>query len=127
MAYIERNPVRAGMAEQAEEYPWSSARDHVTNRDDDGWLDLGHWREQYTAVRWREALRDGIEEEALRERLRSATRTGRPMGSENFVEDLERTLNRHLRAREPGRPKKTSDSILCPRFPPRFPPLEIGD
>jgi putative transposase len=123
MAYIERNPVRAGMAGQAEEYPWSSARDHVTGQDDDGWLELRQWREQYTAVRWREALRDGIEEEALRERLRVATRTGRPFGSENFVEDLERALNRSLRAREPGRPKKTSDSIRDPGFPPG----EIGD
>jgi putative transposase len=33
MAYSERNPVRAGL-ELAEDYPWSSAMAHVTNRDD---------------------------------------------------------------------------------------------
>ncbi len=122
MAYIERNPVRAGMVEFAEEYPWSSARVHVTGRDEDGWLDMRQWREEYTAVRWRQVLRDGIEEEAFRERLRVATRTGRPLGSDHFVEDMERALNRPLRPREPGRPKKTGDSIRDPGFP----LLEIG-
>jgi putative transposase len=123
MAYIERNPVRAGMVASAEEYRWSSARAHVTGRDEDGWLDMRHWREEYTSVRWVEVLRDGIEEEAFRERLRVSTRTGRPMGSDNFVDDIERAVNRTLRPREPGRPKKTGDSIRDPGFP----LLEIGD
>src|SRR5438477_1231856 len=33
MAYIELNPVRAGVVESAEHYRWSSARAHVTGRD----------------------------------------------------------------------------------------------
>jgi putative transposase len=105
-AYIERNPVRAGMVVLAEDYPWSSARAHIADRDEDQWLVMRQWREEYTAVRWREVLRDGIEEEALQERLRSATATGRPFGSEEFRENLERTSGRQLAPRRVGRPKK---------------------
>ncbi len=32
--YIEKNPVKAGMLEKAEEYPWSAARAHLLSRDD---------------------------------------------------------------------------------------------
>jgi putative transposase len=32
--YIERNPVRAGMVEQAWDYPWSSARAYLTDQSD---------------------------------------------------------------------------------------------
>jgi putative transposase len=105
-AYIERNPVRAGMVETAEEYPWSSARAHIADRDDREWLDMQAWRENYTPIRWREALRFGIEEEAFRARIRSATATGRPLGSEEFRENLERAAGRPLGPRKPGRPRK---------------------
>ena len=80
MAYIERNPVRAGMVVRAEDYAWSSAAAHVGGRDGIGLLEMADWREHYTAARWSEALRLGIDEEALRERIRDATRTGRPFG-----------------------------------------------
>jgi putative transposase len=105
-AYIERSPVRAGMVESAEEYAWSSARAHIAGGDEDGWLVMRPWREEYTTVRWHQVLRDGIEEEALQERLRSATATGRPFGSEEFRESLERTSGRQLAPRKPGLPRK---------------------
>jgi hypothetical protein len=67
---------------------------------------LKHWRDCYTAARWREALRLGVDDEILRERLRSATRTGRPFGSEEFLEEIERNTSRSLHARKVGRPRK---------------------
>ena len=33
-AYVELNPVRAKLASKAEEWPWSSARAHLSGRDD---------------------------------------------------------------------------------------------
>ena len=72
MSYIERNPVRAGLVEFAEDYVWSSARSHVIGRDQEGFLDMSSWSASYTADRWRDTLQLGIEEEALRERLRLA-------------------------------------------------------
>jgi len=105
MAYIERNPLRAGLVERAEDFQWSSATTHVRNRDD-GWMDMSAWRLEYSASRWREVLELGVDDEALRERLREATRAGRPFGPGNFVEQIERSSNRILQARPPGRPKK---------------------
>ncbi len=107
MAYIERNPVRAGFVERAEDYPWSSALAHASGGDESGFLDYGGWPEGYTRDRWREILRSGVEEEALRERIRLATLTGRPFGSAEFTEELELAAHRRLRPRRAGRPKKS--------------------
>ena len=57
MAYTERNPVRSGMVEAADEY--------LQERDEAGILDLGAWKQQYDAARWREVLQGGVDEEAL--------------------------------------------------------------
>jgi putative transposase len=118
MAYIERNPVRAGLVESAADFPWSSARAHIANHDDHGFLEMSAWRKQYDASRWREALQIGLEEEALRERLRAATLTGRPFGSAEFIERLEGAANRTLRPRRPGRPPKNAGTVhSIPNFP----------
>jgi putative transposase len=106
VAYIERNPVRAGMVGAAQDYQWSSARAHVLRWDDGGWLDMSDWRQSYTGRRWEEALRSTVNEEALGERIRVATQTGRPLGSAEFVDRLERASNRQLRPRPVGRPRK---------------------
>jgi putative transposase len=103
MAYIERNPVRAGLVQFAEDYAWSSAQAHVMSRDQEDFVDLTPWPEGYSAERWRHTLRLGVEEEALQERLRLATLTGRPFGSDQFIQDLELTSNRRLRLQRPGR------------------------
>jgi putative transposase len=107
MAYIERNPVRAGLVERAEDYPWSSALAHVGGREDGGLLHVAPWGEDYTEERWREKLRIGVDDEALRERIRLAPMTGRPFGSEEFIEKLELAAHRRLRPRRAGRPKKS--------------------
>ncbi len=45
LCYVDLNPVRAGLVEQAPDYAWSSARAHLTGRDPAGLLDLDLWRE----------------------------------------------------------------------------------
>ena len=62
--------------------------------------------EGYTKQRWRETLRIGVEDEALGERIRRATMTGRPFGSAEFTEELELAAHRRLRPRRAGRQKK---------------------
>jgi len=103
MAYIERNPVRAGLVQFAEDYVWSSARTHVLGGPEEDLVDLSPWRASYTAERWRDTLRLGVEEELLQERLRLATLTGRPFGSDQFIQNLELTSNRRLRPQPSGR------------------------
>jgi hypothetical protein len=63
---------------------------------------MGPWRSSYDTERWRDTLRLGAEEEALRERLRLATMTGRPFGSDQFIEQLELDQNRRLKPRRKG-------------------------
>ena len=114
LAYIERNPVRAGKVGEAGEWRWSSARAHLGDADAERWLDLNPWREQYSLQQWREVLQTTIAEQAEAERIREATRTGRPLGDEGFVLEMERRLQRRLTAGKPGRPPRGS---LADRVP----------
>jgi putative transposase len=103
--YIEQNPVRAGMVEKAEDYPYSSARAHVKGSDD---AVLGE--ELFTKDSCEDyvlLLRSDMPEKEI-ERLRYATKTGRPFGNEEFVVEMENKLERKLLQRPKGRPKKAS-------------------
>ncbi len=101
--YVERNPVRAGLVSEARDYPWSSARAHLRGRDD----------VLVTAAPllarvgdWSAFLGAGAASEAG-EQLRNHERTGRPLGSADFIDQLERLLNRVLRRRKPGPPRRS--------------------
>jgi len=110
LAYVEKNPVRAGMVATPAQWSWSSARAHLGDRDAGSWLDLTRWRKIYTPKQWREVLRTTVADEAHADRIREASRTGRPLGRANFIRELERLLKRRLRSRKPGRPAHTSHS-----------------
>ena len=48
------------------------------------WLDMTMWRDNYDEQRWREVLAATVQEEALGERLKEATRKGLPWGSKEL-------------------------------------------
>jgi len=107
--YIERNPLKAGLAANAEEYLWSSARAHLTEATD-ALLSDSSWLDPSERAAYAEYVQAG--DDSADEAIRKATRTGRPFGSETFVEALEVRLNQSLRPKKPGRPlKKTGE---CP-------------
>ena len=107
--YIERNPLKAGLAESAESYRWSSAKANITGTSDPV-LSANAWLAPQDQNSYAEFVRD--EDEETDEAIRKATRTGRPFGSESFMEILEFRLNQSLRPRKPGRPRlKTGE---CP-------------
>jgi putative transposase len=108
LAYVERNPVRAGMVAEAGEWRWSSARAHLGEVDAGWWLDLSGWRMDYSPEQWKEVLRTTVAQEAEAERIREATRTGRPLGEDGFVRKLEWRLQRRLTAGTPGRPPRSA-------------------
>jgi putative transposase len=110
MAYVERNPVRAGMIRNAWDYPWSSARVHTGLADDCGRIDLSLWSSYYTPERWMDVLRLGIREEAWQARFREATRRGLPLGSEEYVKALAERYGRDLSMRQVGRPRILENS-----------------
>ena len=105
LAYVDLNPVRAGMVGDALAYPWSSARAHVEGRDESGLLDMDLWREVRGHERWAEMLGRPLPEEACRA-VREATFSGLPLGNEGFVSRLERQFGRRLRPGKPGRKPK---------------------
>jgi putative transposase len=100
--YVELNPVRAGLTPDAAEWPWSSARSHLSGRDDR----LVRAAPLLAMVAdWRGFLNSAIREEDLRD-IREHVRTGCPLGSATFVERLEGVIGRILRPQKPGRPSK---------------------
>lgn len=97
LAYVERNPVRAGVVERAEEYPWSSARVHLgLQSDPQELLDLQFWHGFGGAEAWRELLMSR-EELAVLRLLRRCTYSGRPFGAEEFLLEFETRFGRHWR------------------------------
>jgi putative transposase len=130
MAYVERNPVRGGLARDASAYRWSSAAAHFGKPDPAGMVDLSVWRQEYTheytPERWREVLQNSVGDQELAERIREATVRGRPLGAAEFVEDMERRAGRSLRPMTPGRPRKARESDHDLRETPQL-VLEIGN
>ncbi len=105
-AYMERNPVRAGLVDRAEAWPWSSAAAHVTGRGDAA--AEGAWLAERTAgwvCTWGEYLRRTEADETGR-LLRRHASTGRPLGDEAFVKKIGSLLGRKLLPKRPGRKPK---------------------
>ena len=91
MAYVERNPVRAGLANGACAYRWSSAAARADQVEPAG-----------------DALLSAVDQEEWAKRIREATLRGRPLGSPEFIEDLTRRVGRPLLPQAVGRPRKAS-------------------
>jgi putative transposase len=100
--YIEMNPVRAGLAKSAGDYPWSSAVFHLGLRPDDPLV-----RDRSLmglAGDWGEFLGGGDSREI--ELLRAATRTGRPSGNKDFLSTIAAITGRNMEPGKSGRPVK---------------------
>jgi hypothetical protein len=84
------------------------------------------WKRCWTAEEWAQILSSGDEE---CDDIREATYGGRPLGSSQFVQDLETHLDRRLKKRAPGVQKATQQqrrqSATLDRFSPR-PQLHAG-
>lgn len=109
--YIERNPVRAGLVERAEEYAWSSAAAHCGLRHDA--LLSDDFPPPGVVDDWKQWLADAEDEETVT-RLRGHTHTGRPCGSPTFVDQLENILQRVLRPNKRGRKSKPKQEQAAP-------------
>jgi putative transposase len=105
MRYVETNPIRAGLVDDAVGYRWSSAPAHTGGRDVANILDLSYWRVRYTSSEWRTELVKS-DPHSLVEQIRSKTTSGRPLGDDAFVSELQRSLGRQLRPAPPGRKRK---------------------
>lgn len=104
MSYIERNPVRAGLVAHAWEYEWSSASAHTGRPDRGGLLDLKTWRQTMEPETWQQMLAAPRGEAELT-RVRTRTRSGRPLVGDSLLGKLEASLGRRLRPGRRGRPR----------------------
>jgi putative transposase len=107
--FIENDPVREGVVEKAEDYPWSSARHHVLGESDpvimDGCFLNGEVKD------WRAYLTARGDEPVL-VRTWQSLKTGRPAGEESFVRGLEGIVGRRLAALPRGRPRKNVSALI---------------
>ena len=99
--YIALNPVKAGIVKRPEDYGWSSCRAH-TQGEDDILVKVGPLAE--IIPDWRDHLAQDLSPEEY-ETLRRHERSGRPLGSEDFLGRLEKMTVRMLKRQKPG-PKK---------------------
>lgn len=106
--YIELNPVRAGLAPSAGDYPWSSYQHHVGIKSDPVITDhalywsLGNTPFEREAT-YRSQVEHGLDEQEVRQ-LSEATLKGWPLGSDQFKQALERQTQRRVRPSRRGRP-----------------------
>jgi putative transposase len=103
LRYAELNPVRAGLVAHAWDWPWSSARAHVSGIDKTGLLNMQIWRKRFDGRRWREFLEEELDVDGEEDKIRYATRTGRPLGGEEFIQYLESLTGRVLAPLKRGR------------------------
>ncbi len=102
--YVERNPVRAKLAINPWDWKWSSAAFHTGRAE--GTPSLCYPINMLTGIDdWEEYLRQ-TDECAELDLIRKQTKTGRPIGGDEFVHTIESTLNRTVRVKKAGRPKK---------------------
>jgi len=104
--YVERNPVRAGIEKQAQDYRWSSAaahcglrEDHVLSKD----LPLIQ-----LIPDWDSWLREKDSQDELRF-IRERTYSGRPCADDDFTRKMEILLGRKLLPQKSGR--KSKDNV----------------
>ena len=108
MAYIDLNPVRAGLVEVPEDYPWSS-HTHYTGRRHQRlvtppalYWELGNTPFAREAA-YRELVRAGITEPQQRS-LTDATVSGWALGDADFLTVLQGQTLRRTQPGKPGRP-----------------------
>jgi putative transposase len=114
--YVPMNPVRAGLAARARDWPWSSARAHLVGADD------GVVATQPLLDRIGDfaGLLDADEDEAAVMAIRRSRSTGRPVGAADWIKALEVRTERTLaparrgpkaQAGEPERPNDLFQTV----------------
>jgi putative transposase len=116
MRYIELNPVRANMVRSPNQYRWSSYRCNGQGKMDElvtphvMYLALG--KTQATRLEAYKALFKAHLESGVLDDIRSAWKTGTPLGNDNFRQKIEAKLKCKVGQARRGRPVKPKDDDL---------------
>lgn len=103
--HVALNPVRARLVERAEDWPWSSVREHSQGRGD-GLVDVKPLLDRLDG-RFVDLLDAGRKPESF-VTLRAAEGIGRPLGSPAFLERVAALSGRDPRPGKPGRRPKSA-------------------
>jgi putative transposase len=115
MAYIDLNPVRAGLVAQARDYPWSSHGHYTGQRVDKLvtphalYWELGNTPFAREAA-YAELVQSGISV-VQQTALTDAALSGWALGGADFVADLQKRTQRRVLKSMAGRPVSTSEKI----------------
>jgi putative transposase len=116
--YIELNPVRAGLVDDPGSYRWSSHRHYVLGIDDP--LVASHPIFNRLGVdpttrrdTFRGLFHEPIEKELI-ERIRATTNQGWALGSDAFLDQVEKISGQLARPSKRGRPSKPADAESAP-------------
>jgi putative transposase len=105
LRYVERNPVRAGLVDRAEDWPWSSLH-AFRQRPSLPPLAAGPVSRPRS---WLALVNDGHAEQEL-ERLRTCVNRGCPFGSATWSERVATCLGLEAATRPRGRPRKQPET-----------------
>lgn len=106
LRYVERNPLRAKLVIQAEEWRWGSlCRRLCTNSKSKNLLSPWPIETPSDYIDWVNA-REGDEENDILEIVRHSINRGKPLGSKVWTEDIIEKFNLQTTIRPRGRPKK---------------------
>jgi putative transposase len=97
--YVERNPVVAGLCNHPQEREWSSARAHIVGEDDK----LVHVKPMLGRIDDWEKYLTATDCGSHINQIKQNTRTGRPLGSMEFIRKLEAIAGIDLSLRTSGR------------------------
>jgi putative transposase len=110
--YIELNPVRAGMVQRAEDYPWSSHATHVKEVPSNVVVDhplyvaLGKDAKE-RALAYQALFSHQIDDGDDLKLIRSEANRSGVLGGERFKDEIEAALARRVRPGKAGRPRVT--------------------
>ncbi len=103
--YVEANPLRAGLAERAEQWQWSGLWRRAHRQ---GELRLSPWPLQRSR-NWVAWVNRGLNEEQIAG-IRTCVQRDRPLGPEAWVRQTAVRLGLEFTLRGPGRPRKISNN-----------------
>lgn len=96
--YVELNPIRARLCSKPTDWKWSSVHAHIRRSDDA----LVNVTPMLSRIADWDAYLSTPESQEQVEAIRMHSRTGRPVGDDAFIDNLERVTGRRLRRRQPG-------------------------
>ena len=101
--YVSLNPVRAKLVEQARDWRWSNVAAHLSGKNDNlvKVAPILDRYEDFAAL-----LAQGTEDETEFKSLQQSETTGRPLGSEEWMEKLEKMTGTVLKPQKRGPKKK---------------------